>query len=156
MRLALATVAALALPALTSATTAAGPATVAVIAHTTSMRVVDASPKGPSRGDRYIATSRLSNAVAQFGRKRGAVVGIDRSTTTLTGERTARVSGVATLPGGTLRFQGPLREETTGGSLVAPVVGGTGVFAGARGTVTVVGTSRRARNTYRLTYTGSG
>jgi hypothetical protein len=51
-----------------------------------------------------------------------------------------------------LTFRGPLREQTTGGALVAPVVAGSGTFAGARGTVTVSGTARRAWNTYRLTY----
>ena len=107
--------------------------------------------KGPSRGDRYVTTSRLVNAKRQFGAKKGTVVGSDRGTITLTGPRSARVNGVATLPGGTIRVRGPLDEQTNA-TLVVPVVGGTGAFAGARGTLTINGTEKRAWNVYRLTY----
>ena len=70
------------------------------------------------------------NAKRQFGAKKGTVVGSDRGTITLTGPRSARVNGVATLPGGTIRVRGPLDEQTNA-TLVVPVVGGTGAFAGA-------------------------
>jgi hypothetical protein len=65
--------------------------------------------------------------------------------------RRGRVNGVATLPGGTIRVRGPV-EEQTNATLVVPVVGGTGAFAGARGTLTINGTEKRAWNVYRLTY----
>jgi len=135
-------------PAVTSA---AGPPTVALISFTTSSIATDRAPKGPSRGDRYVTTSRLVNAKRQFGAKKGAVVGSDRGTITLTGPRSARINAVATLPGGTIRVRGPMKEQTNA-TLVVPVVGGTGAFAGARGTLTINGTAKRAWNVYRLTY----
>ncbi len=139
---------ALALPA---ATTAAPPGAIAVISITTSTKATDKAPKGPSAGDTYVTTSRLVNAVAQFGKKKGAVVGSDSATTTLTATRSARVSGVVTLPGGTLTVRGKL-EEQADTTYVAPVVSGTGAFKGARGTVTINGTAKRAWNVYKLTY----
>jgi hypothetical protein len=140
---------ALAVPA--SSPAAAGPATIALIAHTTGVTVTDRGPKGPSRGDRYVTTSRLVNAQRQFGKKKGAVVGSDRGVVTLTSTRTARITGVATLPGGTIRIRGTMKEQPDA-TLVVPVVGGTGAFSGARGTLTVNGTEKRAWNVYRLTY----
>jgi hypothetical protein len=148
---ALVAIVALTVPASTSA---AGPATIALISITTSSTATDRAPKGPSRGDRYVTTSRLVNARRQFGARKGTVVGSDRGTITLTGPRSARVNVVATLPGGTIRVRGPLDEQTNA-TLVVPVVGGTGAFAGARGTLTINGTEKRAWNVYRLTY-GSG
>ena len=91
------------------------------------------------------------NARRQFGEKKGTVVGSDRGTTTLTGPRSARVNAVATLPGGTISVRGRIQEQTDA-TLVVPVVGGTGSFAGARGTLTINGTEKRAWNVYRLTY----
>ncbi len=145
---ALVVVVALSVPA---ATSAAGPATIALISVTTSSTATDRAPKGPSRGDRYVTASRLVNARPQFGKKKGTVVGSDRGTITLTGARSARVNAVATLPGGTIRVRGPLQEQTNA-TFVVPVVGGTGSFAGVRGTLTINGTEKRAWNVYRLSY----
>jgi hypothetical protein len=145
------TVAVFALLAQPAVTGAAGPAKIVVISITTSTKVNDKGPKGPSAGDTYVTTSKLVNAVRQFGKKKGAVVGTDTSTTTLTAPRSARVTGLATLPGGTLRVRGKLNEQMDA-TYVAPVVKGTGAFAGARGTVTINGTDKRAWNTYLLTY----
>ena len=130
---------------------AAGPGTISVISITTSSKATDKSPKGPSAGDTYVTTSRLVNAVAQFGRKKGAVVGTDRATTTFSAVRSARIAGTATLPGGTLTVRGRLKEQADS-TFVAPVVSGTGAFKGARGTVTINGTDKRASNVYKLTY----
>jgi hypothetical protein len=139
---------ALAAPA---ASPAATTQTIALISYTTGVTATDKAPKGPSRGDRYVTTSRLVNAQRQLGRKKGAVVGTDRGVITLTGPRTGRVTAVATLPGGTLQVRGVLQEQPDA-TLVVPVVGGTGRFAGARGTLTVNGTEKRAWNVYRLTF----
>jgi hypothetical protein len=132
------------------ATTAAAPGKFRVVSITTSSRVTDKAPSGASAGDTYVTTSRLVNAARQFGKAKGAVVGSDRATTTLTAPRKARVDGRVTLPGGTLTVRGALKEQ--GASFVAPVVGGTGAFRGARGTVTITGTDKRATNTYALSY----
>ena len=46
--------------------------------------LVDHAPKGyPNKGDVVRATSTMRNAVAQFGRPKGAVVGRDVSITTI-------------------------------------------------------------------------
>jgi hypothetical protein len=109
----------------------------------------DASPKGLSKGDQFVGRSRLLNAARQFGKPVGAVVGSDYSVLTLTSSTTATVFGVARLPGGTLRFKGG-GHLSNGPSPPIPLIGGTGRYAGARGTV-VVGPGNTPLNTYRLT-----
>ena len=116
-----------------------------------SSREVDKLPNGPSVGDQFLQTNRLRNRVAQFGKPAGAVVGRDRATLTLVAPSGIRVEGVVYLPGGTLTLRGLLRvvSKTT---VSAAVVGGTGRFAGARGTSLVSDEgARRALNVYRLT-----
>ena len=63
--------------------------------------------------------------------------------------RAATIDVVATLPGGTLHLRG---KNLTPSAESWPVVGGTGVFKGAKGTLTVVpiGDGTRATNVYRL------
>jgi hypothetical protein len=136
----------------TAAATAQGPTTIRLVSVGISDRLRDAPPAGPSRGDASVQTSRLLNAVAQFGKPKAAVVGRDSATLTLTGPTTAAIAGVATLPGGTLTLRGAMR--VTPGGLVFPVVRGTGRYAGARGTVTVTALAgqNRALNVYRLVY----
>ena len=90
---------------------------------------------------------RLLNVVPQFGRKAGAAVGTEHSTLTFRSSTRATISGAVTLPGGTLSYRGAGR---IGSSTPNPVVGGTGRFAGARGTL-VVGNGTSPLNTYRLT-----
>jgi hypothetical protein len=107
----------------------------------------DVGPKGPSRGDTYTGRFRLLNVVAQFGREAGVAVGTERSTLVLTSNTTAVVHGVVALPGGTIVYGGKGR---LGSSAPIPVIGGTGAFARARGTLTV-GIGNSPLNTYRLT-----
>jgi hypothetical protein len=135
-----------------AAATAQGTTTIRLVSVGTSDRLRDAPPAGPSRGDASVQTSRLLNAAAQFGKPKGAVVGRDRATITLTGPSSATITGVATLPGGTLSLRGAMR--VTAGGLVFPVVRGTGRYAGARGTVTITALAgqNRALNVYRLVY----
>jgi hypothetical protein len=90
------------------------------------------------------------NARAQFGRAEGAAVGSDRGTMTFTGAHTATFSGVATLPGGTLKLSGKV-VAVPGNSIVIPVAGGTGRFRGAKGYVLVGPGTKEALNTYTLT-----
>lgn len=106
----------------------------------------DHAPKGLSKGDVYTGRDRLINAVPQFGKKAGAVVGSDRSTLTLTSPTIGLLTGVARFPGGTITFKGKGR---LGSSTRIPVVGGTGRFAGARGSMTV-GSGYSPINTYRV------
>jgi hypothetical protein len=130
---------------------AAAPVVLRFLSVTTSDRVIDRLPKGPSAGDRETSTSRLINAVAQLGKPRAAIVGNDRATLVLRDARTAVVDGTTRLPGGTIRFKGLLRLTSTGA--VVPVVGGTGRFRAVRGTLTIVDVSaKRALNVYRLEF----
>jgi hypothetical protein len=122
-----------------------------LVSITTSNRVQDKDPAGPSRGDTLVTTSRLQNAVAQFGRAKGAVVGSDSGTVTLTAADAGMVAGTTKLPGGTIKFRGRIGS---GNRDVIPVTGGTGRFAGARGTLTTAPLDRdgaRASKVYRLT-----
>jgi hypothetical protein len=132
-------------------THAAAPVVLRFLSVTTSDRVVDKRPKGPSAGDRETSTSRLINAFAQLGKPRAAVVGSDRATLVLRDPRTAVVDGTTRIPGGTIRFRGRLRLTSTGA--VVPVVGGTGRYRAVRGTLTIVDlTAKRALNVYRLEF----
>ena len=110
-------------------------------------------PRKDSAGDRQSFTSRLSNAVRQFGKPKGAVVGSDRGTMRLMSATSATVTTVAKLPGGTITADGSLRAAGYGAVSVA-VVSGTGIFAGAHGTLTILPPTgpKTAVNVYRLTY----
>ena len=98
----------------------------------------------------------MTNVVPQFRMAKGAVVGHDRGTTVVLGPLSQRLDSTTTLPGGTLRVKGLARIRADGAliTLIYPVVGGTGRFAGAKGTLTTIGTAgaRTATNTYNLRY----
>lgn len=132
---------------------ASPPAVIRLVSVTTSYSTVDVRPRLPSAGDRQLFTSRLLNARPQFGKPKGAVIGSDRSTMRLTTATSARLKTVAKLPGGTLTVDGPLRSAGNG-AVSAQVVAGTGAFAGARGTLTILAPTgpKTAVNIYRLTY----
>ncbi len=112
----------------------------------------DVAPKGASKGDTVVYRDRLVNAAVQFGRTKGSQVGTDTGTLTFTGPHTARFTGHATLPGGTIVLSGTVVSGPDGG-IVVPVVGGTGKYANVKGTLTVGSGKTRVLNTYRLTRT---
>jgi len=102
-------------------------------------------------GDKVRAKNSLRNAVAQFGRPKGALVGSDLQTVSVTSvtPTRVRVTVSVTLPGGTLRVAGTV----TSPKQPLPVIGGTGDFAGARGTSEVKSLDADgdpALNIYRL------
>jgi hypothetical protein len=150
MRLVVVLLAALAVSAPAGA--APAPTTIHVWSIPTSNRLTDAPPKGRlGAGDVVRQRTRLVNAVHQFGRATGAVVGYDEAVVRLTSATRAVVDVVAHLPGGTLHARGTI---TLGGATTTiRVVSGTGAFAGAHGTATEVDyPNQRALNVYRLTY----
>jgi hypothetical protein len=124
-----------------------------LVSITTSARANDRPPKGASAGDTLFTTSRLENAVSQLGKPKGAVVGRDQGTARIVAPGQLEANGAATLPGGTIRFEGRVRALSPTSEQI-PVTGGTGRFRGARGTLTVTPLSKdgvRAANVYRLT-----
>jgi hypothetical protein len=99
--------------------------------------VTDRVPRGVvSKGDVVVSFDRLANAARQFGQPTGARVGHDRGEFTFLSPSRMRIDGWTTLPGGRMHVYGPMRP-IGGGVLATNVVGGTGTFAGASGTVTV-------------------
>lgn len=129
---------------------AAAARTIEVTSVTVSMVGRDVKPKGPSTGDSVTYRDRLLNAAPQFGKRRGAVVGWDQGKLTYRTAHTATFAGKATLPGGTLRLSGAVYSTPSGG-LVVPIVGGTGRYSGARGTLTVGPGRDHVLNTYSFT-----
>jgi hypothetical protein len=128
--------------------------TIRLISRTVNLRTtVDKPPKGvPNKGDAVREESVLHNAVAQFGRPKGAPVGSDVGIYRVTATNPVRMSVtvIARLPGGTLRGTAQVAGNTVP---TIRVVGGTGAFANARGTGDVRPYSGRPRgvlNIYRL------
>ncbi len=126
--------------------------TIRLTSMTTTLAVVrDRAPTNVlSAGDVLLARSVLRNAVAQFGRPKGAVVGGDVGVVTMVAATEGNTKVTATLPGGTICSSG---KDTGGVNQPLRVTGGTGKFAGARGAVEVRLLdlrTRRALNVYRL------
>ena len=104
----------------------------------------DTPPKGkPNAGDRIAFRDMLLNRQPLFGRKKGKAVAHDVGTVTYTSAVDSTIDVIVTFEGiGTLHYHGPFVTRTDG-TTVIPVTGGTGVFAGATGTVTIgKGTTR--------------
>jgi hypothetical protein len=122
----------LALPA--KAAPKADSATMTIRLFSTSMFskvLAERPPSGISKGDFIVIESTLRNAVAQFGRPKGAIVGSDMVTLTVRSPTHAYAIVESKLPGGSLRAAGRFRF---GAKQAYPVTGGTGTFAHARGT----------------------
>ena len=107
-----------------------------VISVATAVKTHDAPPKGPSKGDYVVIDDKLTNQVAQFGKKKGALVGTDHAVERNVGSNRVVVDGIARLPGGTIHFKGELKIDSNGVAAVK-VVGGTGDFQAAKGTVAI-------------------
>jgi hypothetical protein len=107
-------------------------------------------PPAGAVGDTATMKDRLLNAVSQFGRPKNAVVGSDSAKATFTRGGGMRICGVARFPTGTIRVCGAARAGQ--GGFTVPVVGGTGAFANAQGTVYVTGNDRRSLNVYDLRF----
>ena len=127
--------------------------TFSVISVSISIKPTDV--KGTSKGDTIVYRNRLLNAARRFGRPKGAVVGSDHGTLTFTGPHTARYSGTAVLPDGTVRLDGTV-TPLANGMLQYRVAGGTGHYAKATGTLLVASGNTRVLNTYQLTLPGVG
>jgi hypothetical protein len=146
--LALGTLIALALPA-QSEQADATTITIRLISTTTDGKVLtDRAPMHEvSKGDLLIVESTLRNAVAQFGRPKGAVVGYDSVIFQMRSRTQADVTVESRLPGGWLLAGGRVR---LGARQTYPVTGGRGRFANARGTGEAVALVRQGQGDRRL------
>ncbi len=118
----------------TTTTTGRRAVTIRVLATVTSARPVDLPPRNvQNKGDRVFVESQLRNAVPQFGRPKGSIVGVDYSTITFLSERERLVNVQITLPGGGLRLRGTIHVSEPDAVVRIPVIGGTRDFQGARG-----------------------
>jgi hypothetical protein len=117
--------------------------------HVTTSFNDDHPPKGDSKGDRYLVRDDLVNVAKQFGKGVGAVVGHDSGIIIVTAPKKGTISGVAILPNGKIRFEGPLNLTSVPGPPLE-ITGGSGRYAQARGKV-VIGAGDFPLNTYHLT-----
>jgi hypothetical protein len=83
-----------------------------------------------TKGDTISGTSILRNAVRQFGKPKGARVGTSSFVLIALSAQRVRDDGVARFPGGTVHVRGVGKIEP---NPKVPVVGGTGLYAGATG-----------------------
>src|ERR1041384_2597034 len=110
-------------------------------------------PSGLGKGDVLVERDNLFNLARQLGKPAGALIGRDRATATFLSNTKAVVAGTTTFPGGTVAFRGTLSATSTR-PVSLKIVGGTGRYAHATGTVTEPATDndpKNARNTYRIT-----
>jgi Dirigent-like protein len=130
-----------------------GATIIRVVSIATAAKTHDAPPKGPSKGDYVVIDDKLTNQVAQFGRKKGALVGTDHAVERNIGSNRVMVDGIARLPGGTIHFKGELKVDTNGIAGVK-VVGGTGDFQSAKGVVAIKNLTKDGKvalNVYSIT-----
>ena len=122
----------LAVPASDAA--AAKSVTIRVYVEEATQSIKDVPPKTLvgyeyTKGDTIRGTEILRNAVRQFNKPKGAKVGTDRYVIFAVAYQKVRVDFLARFPGGTVHLHG----EGNPGSGKAPIVGGTGLYAGATG-----------------------
>jgi hypothetical protein len=140
-----------------STTVAAAPTSLTIVVNSIALTSVshDQPPKGASKGDSIVFTDTLRNSTgAQFGKAAAADVGSDKGTMSFTSKTTARLMGTATLPNGTIDFNGAVVVNSDGTISVA-VVGGTGKYAHATGSLKVGKGTKKALNTYVLNFPGT-
>ena len=131
--------------------------TITLISGNARDSVTDKAPKDLARGvasngDVIRGTSVLRNAVRQFGKPSGAIVGRATYSFTFLSPTEAVIDVRVQLPGGTLRARGRMRVSQVD-RLVVTVTGGTGRFAGARGTGEARSLSQgESLNVYRLRF----
>jgi hypothetical protein len=135
--------AALAVTALGGAAGAQAPSTLQLVQIDREVRtgLVDSPPKRrESPGDVFTVRGPVRDAA-------GGRAGTSNGVFTQTGPRTAHGAATFTLPGGRIAVQGVLG---LGGDDTLAVVGGTGTYANATGSVRVV--QRQARTTFTFTF----
>lgn len=131
---------------------AAKSVTIRVWSDQTSSRLLhNAPPKRiGTKGDVIVVTDRLANVSRQFGKPANATIGADKGTITFLGGSKFKFVGSASFPSGTLRFAGTASPN----HISARIVGGTGDYQGASGTMTepaaASDTNSKALNVYNI------
>ena len=112
----------------------AGEQTIELTARTTGVRIVDLAPRGRvSAGDVLVSTNRLTNAAGAPAGTAHMLCGVTRPARTF--ERaTFQCAGTQRLNDGTLSFSLVARLGADR-VITAAITGGTGAYAGARGSV---------------------
>jgi hypothetical protein len=100
--------------------------TLKAVGRVDQVKLVDNAPTGDSPGDLLVFTEKLFNT-------RGKRIGSDAATCVRLFDPTSLCTGTYKLPGGSLMVQ--LVQPGPTGTYDQAVTGGTGRFAGARGTV---------------------
>lgn len=127
----------MALPAAASDAAATRSVTIRVLVQPVTRTIKDVNPKTINlvqytKGDTIRGTSILRNAVPQFGKPKGARVGTSSFLITAVASQRLRTDGIAKFPGGTVHIHGVSEFDPTP---TVPIVGGTGIYAGATGVV---------------------
>ena len=128
----------MALPAAASDAATAKSFTIRVYVKEVTQSIKDVPPKTLKLGNEYTkgdtvrGTEILRNAVRQFNKPKGAKVGTDRYVMFAVAYQKVRVDFVVRFPGGTVHLHG---EGKIGSKPEVPIVGGTGVYAGATGSI---------------------
>jgi len=127
----------MALPAAASEAAGAESATIRVYVKEVTQSIKDVPPKTLlgfeyTKGDTIRGTEILRNAVRQFNKPTGANVGSDRYVIFAVAYQKVRVDFVTRFPGGTMHAHG---EGKIGSKPKVPIVGGTGLYAGATGVI---------------------
>ena len=135
-----------------STTTGPHSVTIRVLATVTTARPVDLPPRNvQNKGDRVFVESQLTNAIPQFGRPKGSIIGQDYSTITYLSPTQRLVNVQITLPGGGLHLRGTLKVANPAAVVKIPVISGTRDFAGATGfSEARSAPDNRTLNIYRL------
>jgi hypothetical protein len=105
------------------------------------VQFVDNAPTGDSAGDMLIFTEKLFNS-------RGKQIGSDAASCVRLFDATSLCTGTYKLPKGRLMVQ--LLQPGPTGTYDQAITGGTGRYAGARGTVTVAQQASGDRFTFRI------
>ena len=133
------------------AASSSGPGKPTVTLHffdvTTTSTATISQNQRPKLGDRFFSHDNVYN---WNGAKRGALVGQANTTFVVLAPNLGEVSGVASLPGGTLAIEGQV--SFNGGPVSTfPVIGGTGRYVTARGEVIVRGIGGQNSNKSAVT-----
>ena len=128
----------MALPAAASDAATAKSFTIRVYVTEVTQSIKDVPPKTfrlgheYTKGDTIRGTEILRNAARQFNEPKGANVGTDRYVIIAVAWQKVRVDFVTRFPGGTVHAHG---EGKIGSKPKVPIVGGTGLYVGATGSI---------------------